>query len=303
MNNNDTRSDAIYRFTSDDVAGALASLRAHGFAIIEGMLPATVVETLREAVHEACDSYAALEQSDVPIEERSNQYCMTFIEHSTKALALLEHQPYLDYITSEHAREDLCFHRSACIRRSPGDDGIAWHRDTSPLADDEPSQIANDVLNRPAHQYEKRGGWFYLTGSRPEHGGLWVIPGSHKADYELPAGFEAVNGRKSFKRVGAADGWCHDLDVPGAIPVITEPGDLIIFTTETFHAAGPNLIEQDRLSCGIGFRPRSAHIEAPWELPAPAQALAARIPDAFKSFMDGYTSFDGSWRAEGLVSS
>lgn len=303
MINNNTRSDAIYRFARNDVGGALASLRAHGFAIIEGMLPDPVVETLRAAVHEACDSYAELEQSTVPLAERSNQYCMTFIEHSPKALALLRHQPYMDYITHDVAREDLCFHRSACIRRSPGDEGIAWHRDTSPLADDEPSQIANDVLNRPAHQYEKRGGWFYLTGSRPEHGGLWVIPDSHKIDYELPDGFEPVNGRKSFKRIGAEEGWYHGLDVPGAIPVITEPGDLIIFTTETFHAAGPNRIDQDRLSCGIGFRPRSAHIEAPWPMPAPAQALAEHIPDEFKSFMDGYTSFDGSWRAEGLVAS
>ena len=291
-----TTSDAMYRFSSQQIEAALACVEEHGIAIIEGLLPPSLVETLKDAVHEACDAC-------VPEEgEGSNQYCMQFVEQSPLALELLKHEPYMDYIRRGLNNEDICFHRSACIRRSPGDDGIRWHRDTSPLADDEDSKIANDVLNRPVHQYEKRGGWFYLTGSRPEHGGLWVIPGSHRLDYELPDGYEAVAGRKSFKRIGDDEEWSHDLTIPGAIPVITEPGDLIVFTTETLHAAGSNTIEQTRLSCGIGFRPKSAKIEAPWDWPESAHQLAERLPDEMKTFMDGYTSFV-PWTAEEAVAS
>ena len=36
------------------------------------------------------------------------------------------------------------------------------------------------------------------------------------------------------------------------------------------------------------FRPRSCRIDAPWPLPASAQALADRLPDV---------GYDGEWRA------
>ncbi len=45
------------------------------------------------------------------------------------------------------------------------------------------------------------------------------------------------------------------------------------------------------------FRPRSCRIDAPWPLPASAQALADRLPDRLKRFLDGYVGYDGEWRA------
>ena len=96
---------------------------------------------------------------------------------------------------------------------------------------------------------------------------------------------------------GAAPDAPYDgMAVPGCVPVRADPGDLICFAALAWHA---NMATRERrYSCGIGFRPRSFRIDAPWPLPASARALAERLPERLKHYMEGYVGFDGEWRAE-----
>ena len=141
------------------------------------------------------------------------------------------------------------------------------------------------------------GSWFYLNGSDPERSGIAVIEKSHGADWRGPEGFELKADRSSFHRRGdAADAGYSDMDVPGCVAVKAEPGDLICFAALTYHA---NMATHERrYSCGIGFRPKSIRINAPWALPQSAKDMIARLPEHLRGYTEGYTSYDGDWRGE-----
>jgi hypothetical protein len=85
------------------------------------------------------------------------------------------------------------------------------------------------------------------------------------------------------------------MDVPGCVPVIAAPGDLICFAANTFHA---NMATHERrYSCGFSFRPRRVHIESPWPLPASARKMIDSLPAHLKRYTEGYTGYDGAWRS------
>jgi len=71
-------------------------------------------------------------------------------------------------------------------------------------------------------------------------------------------------------------------------------GDLICFADWTYHT---NLATSERrYSCGIGWRPKSYRVDAPWPLPDSAKALIGRLPERLKPLAEGYTGYDGEWK-------
>ena len=140
------------------------------------------------------------------------------------------------------------------------------------------------------------GKWFYLTGSRPEHGGLCVIEDSHVENWEGPEGFKMTADRRSFYKEGEAEKAYVGFDIPGLVPLFTNPGDMIVFAHRTYHGAFPNQIDEIRLSCAIGFRSRDHHIDIPWEIPAEGKQFLADLPPQFHQYTQGYTSIDLAWR-------
>ena len=107
------------------------------------------------------------------------------------------------------------------------------------------------------------GSWFYLNGSHHERSGIAVIEKSNRPDWTGPEGFELTEDRSGFRPVSADSSvrW-NQMDVPGCIAVVAEPGDLICFAALTYHA---NMATQERrYSCGMGFRPKREKIDAPW---------------------------------------
>jgi Phytanoyl-CoA dioxygenase (PhyH) len=66
----------------------------------------------------------------------------------------------------------------------------------------------------------------YLDEAHPGNGGLWVIPGSHLGGY---------HGNES----GFVKSWTEgkEENAPGAIPVITKPGDVIFHATTVLHGS------------------------------------------------------------------
>jgi hypothetical protein len=56
-----------------------------------------------------------------------------------------------------------------------------------------------------------------------------------------------------------------------------------------------------RLSCGLNFRPRHEHIDAPWPLPESAKAFVNRLPERLRPLVDNYIGVDFSWRRETMA--
>ena len=128
-----------------------------------------------------------------------------------------------------------------------------------------------------------------------------MIEDSHLPNWTGPEGFVLTADRRSFMRPDGDPAGYIGFDVPGVVPLFTEPGDEIVFAARTYHAAFSNQTDQVRLSCGIGLRPRSYRIAAPWPLSATAQAFVKALPVHLQPLVGNYVGIDPSWRGEEII--
>ncbi len=273
-----------YEFATDDLDGISACVDAHGFAIAKEVLPHDMVEQLKEAVYVGADPERALG----PGESFTRH---AWIESGPGAWELLGYEPFMDLHRHVIGSDELTVNRSAAIIRMAGANAVAWHTDWCGFADE--TRDCGGVLNRGPWP---SGMWFYLTGSRPEHGGLCVIEDSHDLDWEGPEGFSLTTDRRSFYPEGEEARAYTDFDIPGLVPLFTDGEDMILFAHRTYHGAFPNRIDETRLSCGVGFRDRAHHIDIPWEIPPEGRWFLDNLPDHLQRYTDGYTSIDLNWR-------
>ena len=274
-----------YEFSLDELDAAQQCVAMHGFAVVKNMLPPEMVEALKASVVEVVDPHGEL----VPGQSRTH---ISFIEHSSALCRLFEYEPFLHAQRIFCEAEELTINRTAAIIRQSGSAPLVWHSDWRGFSK-EPPRDASDILNRGPWP---SGLWFYLTGSYPQHGGLAVIEDSHFADWPGPAGFHMTPDQSSFFRDGDEPKGYAGFEVPGMVPLFTEPGDEIVFAARTYHTAFPNRTDQVRLSCGIGLRPRSMPIDAPWTLAPTAKAFIAAQPAHIQPMVENYVGIDPTWR-------
>ncbi len=273
-----------YEFTVNQLPLMSECLEAHGFAIIKDVLPSKLVESVKQAVFDGTDAKREL----APGESRTRH---AWIESGPGAWQLLEYEPFIKIHRHLIGTEELTIHRSAAIIRMPGSQPVAWHSDWHGFSTDAPKN-SGDVLNRGLWP---SGKWFYLTGSRPEHGGLCVIEDSHVENWEGPEGFEMNADRRSFYKIGEERAYVR-FDIPGLVPLFTNPGDMIVFAHRTYHGAFPNQLDEIRLSCAVGFRSRHHRLDIPWEIPDEGKRFLAELPPHLHQYTQGYTSINLDWR-------
>jgi ectoine hydroxylase-related dioxygenase (phytanoyl-CoA dioxygenase family) len=279
-----------YEFTLDQLGAAQACVEAHGFAILKNVLPLDLVTDLKADVVQVVNPNNDLG----PGQSRTH---VSFIEEAPALWRLLEYEPYMAAQKVFCQAGELTINRTAAIIRNPGSSALVWHSDWRGFSQ-EPPKTANDVLNRGPWP---SGLWFYLTGSNPVHGGLAVIEDSHVAGWPGPQGFKLTPDRTSFYPEGGEPKGYAGFDVPGMVPLFTEPGDEIIFADRTYHSAFPNQSDKVRLSCGIGFRPRRKRLEAPWPLPASARQFIENLPDHLQALVENYVGIDPQWRSQSMM--
>ncbi|MEZ4863616.1 MAG: phytanoyl-CoA dioxygenase family protein [Caldilineaceae bacterium] len=276
--------DYQYEFGMDELAAMEQCLTEHGFAIIKDVLPQALVDQLKEAVYAGTDPERTLQ----PGESRTRH---AWIESGPGAWSLLAYEPFMEIHRRLIGTDELTIHRSAAIIRMSGSQPVAWHTDWCGYSTE--IKHSGDVLNRGLWP---SGKWFYLTGSRPIHGGLCVIEDSHVEGWPGPEGFTLTADKRSFYRTGDEARPYMGFDIPGLVPLFTNGGDMIVFAHRTYHGAFPNQLEETRLSCAIGFRARTHRIEIPWTIPDEGQRFLAQLPAHLHRYTDGYTSIDMNWR-------
>ena len=280
-----------YEFTLDEVDAAQDCIDAHGFAIIKKVLPPELLQELQESVKRILDPDGALG-------EGNSSTHPFFIEHSPAMWKLFDHEPYLRAQRAFCRSEDISILRTAAILRNPGSAPLAWHSDFCGFSNG-PRKFSGDVLNRGPWP---SGLWFYITGSHPEHGGLALIEDSHLTDWTPPEGFRFTPDRRSFHKKGTEPQRYVGFDVPGLVPIFTDPCDQIVFASRTYHAAFPNRTDRVRLSCAIIYRPRDFKIDAPWPLSEDAQAFLKAFPQRLQPYVEGYVGIDDDWSGdEGMM--
>ena len=266
-----------YEFTLDELDAAQACVDAHGFTVIKQMLSQERVEDLKASVLQVVDPKGELGPG------QSHTHT-SFMEQSPAMWKLLDDEAFMRSQRVFTKADELTLNRSAAIIRNPGSAPLVWHSDWRGFTQGHPRQ-ANDFLNRGDWP---SGIWFYLTGSNPKHGGLTVIEHSHVPDWEGPEGFELTPDQSSFYPKGDKPEGYVGFDVPGIVPLFTEPGDMIVFAHRTYHAAFPNQTDQVRLSCGLNFRPRSEWIDRPWPLSDAGNAFVKAQPGHVQPLVENY---------------
>ena len=274
-----------YEFATDQLDAMDECLAAHGFAIIKNVLPDAMVASLKEAVWAG----TALDRELAPGQSHTRH---AWIESGPGAWAVLDYEPFMAVHRHLTGTDQLTINRSAAIIRMPGSQPVQWHTDWGGFHEG-PPRNSGHVLNSGLWP---SGKWFYLTGSRPEHGGLCVIEDSHVENWTGPEGFTMTADRGSFYREGEEESRYVGFDIPGLVPLFTEGNDMIVFAHRTYHGAFPNRSDQVRLSCGIGFRDRDHRIDIPWEIPAEGRWFVDNLPAHLQCYVDGYTSINLEWK-------
>jgi phytanoyl-CoA hydroxylase len=120
--------------------------------------------------------------------------------------------------------DDIDVFQSMFILKNPGAWGQPWHQDSHYFNFDRGPQI---------------GLWLAISEATLENGCLSVLPGSHK---------RAVLPHVPDKREGANQGYLEieGVDERDAIPVLMQPGDLLVFHSHLLHRSVDN--------CGAGRR-------------------------------------------------
>lgn len=263
-----------YEFTKEELEDIRKCHDEHGFAIVKGLISLELVEQLKDDVRQVLASSA--------------QSFHAFIEHSPMLAQLMNFEPLMSIVRHLNDNEPITLNRSAAIYKIPGAKPMAWHTDWEPRIDPYKS---GGVLNATGAS----SFWFYLTGSNPRNGGLAIIPDSHTEDWQPPEGFAFTKNQKSFHREGTEPTAYTNMDVPGMIPVVTEPGDLVIFAERTYHGVYPHQGEEPRLSCGMSFR-KESHIVGPhWQVPDSAKEFIANCPAEVRPLVEKYIGIDVKW--------
>jgi len=293
------RSQRDYQFPCDDLDQLLCCLHERGFAVAKQVIDAAYVERLKDSITRVLNPH-----NDLP--PGGARTHLKFVEHSPELLSLLRHQPFMKISEAIFGSDQLTVHRSAAIMRMPPAKFGGWHTDQSMSPTVEgPNDVLN-CLDRP------NGNWFYLNGSGPGRCGIAVIEGSHRPAWTGPEGYRMVNHGKSFRPANGGDDpevpdgqamreistWEHPLEmaVPGAVAVEAEPGDLILFANLTYHSAMRTEIDEPRLSCAIGFRPRGPMPnDVPWPLDPHAQRFVDSVPADLRPYFEHYVSIDPDW--------
>ncbi len=201
-----------------------------GFVIVRNFARAEPLEAMFERVTTIAeradagldlgDSYVMWEKAlrstaASPVERLSK----VFRVHRTEDIfrAFCEDDALLDLVASLIGDELDCF-LSQFIFKHPGALGQPWHQDAFYFPFDRGPQI---------------GAWLAVTAATKQNGPLWVLPGSHH---------EPVHAVEPDAREHANYGYVEitDHDMAAAVPVLMQPGDLLLFHSHLMHMSTDN---------------------------------------------------------------
>lgn len=170
--------------------------------------------------------------------ERVPMTLLAPMAYMDSALRLYGHPGLLRVAEAIHG-EDFTGFRDVIWVKQPGlGPAVSWHQDgtTHPF-----DQQHNHGFNFMAQLYGSDG-----------RNGLWVLPGTQlplpQEQWTMPA------GRADIKAMVRENGGSDRLE--GAVPMVTEPGDVVVCNRQCVHGSFPNASEKLRVSIVFGFHPK-----------------------------------------------
>ena len=159
-------------------------------------------------------------------------------------------------IVAELLGPDIDVFQTQFILKNPGAWGQPWHQDSYYFRFDQQPQV---------------GLWLAITEATLENGCLSVLPGSHK----LP-----IQVHETDDRPGANQGYTVVRDVSdcNAVPVLMEPGDLLVFHSYLLHRSVDNRGSDRRAAMVYHYGRAGTKNEAPPEIIAIQARVTRWVP-------------------------
>ena len=208
-----------------------ADFDRNGFIIVRGALSPAEVEHYLALVDTVSDEFRA----DKNLAVGESVEIRNAISRTDDLLPLLDH-PAAFPLIADILGWSIQLTTSHIFVREPNPDkgkafrAIDWHADGP---NPRPERIEGPNGPVETRLYAKIG--YFLTDlSRPDSGNLRVVPGSHKR--AAPPEIDPETG-----------------DPRGAIQVLTNPGDAVLFENRTWHAVGPNFADHARKNIYFGY--------------------------------------------------
>ncbi len=122
------------------------------------------------------------------------------------------------------------FTESVIVKRAGLGPSVAWHHDGT-------THWESPDLDGGTHGFNFMA---QLYGSTAENG-VWLLPGSHK------------QGKSDIKSLVEENGSDR---LPGAVPMVCEPGDVVMSNRQALHASFANTSPDKRITINFGFHRR-----------------------------------------------
>lgn len=229
-----------------------AAWQRDGFLIRRGFAHQPTMQRMLTRVVEICRRHAAAEDVSPALvlpEARGNPLAREPEDRISKVFRLHRDGVFEEF-ARDHAVLDLigdllgsdldCF-LSQFIFKTPGAYGQPWHQDAHYFPFEPDAQL---------------GVWLAVTAATLENGCLYVLPGSHR---------EAVHAHVRDERPGSNYGYLEivDHDMGAAVPVLMQPGDLLLFHSHLMHRSTDNVSDGIRAAMVYHYSPAGTVDHAP----------------------------------------
>lgn len=157
------------------------------------------------------------------------------LQHSPAQLRLSGHPDLLGVAAAINGQDFVPFTEGIFLKEPGRGAAVAWHRDGVTHWDSPSWDQGTHGFNFMAQ----------LNGCTPANG-VWVLPGTHKQRrVDLP-GLIAEAGTER---------------IPGAIPMVCDPGDVVISNRQVLHGSFANTSPDWRVTFNIGFHRRASVLD------------------------------------------
>ncbi len=232
----------IYHLTDEDVK----FFYENGYLVVRQAIDKETIERLREAAAELQQRYAEPrkeegvrytspsaksfeEMMDGTASDRDASRAVLWrvddLEKRMESISVLKRHPFPHIAIETLLGERIVQYNESFVTKPPRvGQKVLWHQDPSFKNKSVPDPISTiDV---------------YLDKADQENGCLWVVPGSHKKG--------VLDANALMQK--------HGFEIPGAIPVIMEPGDVAFHDNGCLHGSKENASERERRILYLAFQ-------------------------------------------------
>lgn len=229
--------------------GIKEQFKENGYLEIKGLFTPAEVDEILDAIKNAkqCDTGRG-RLNDTGLIFNHNLYF-----HNPRIQNFVTQKKIIDLLV-QLAGPDIWIRWDQLVTKLPGGTEFPWHQDNG-----------YNGLKVEHFQF-----WIALSESKPENGGLWLSPGSHK------------KGVRPHKWVGKHK-VCED-PVNEEIAISAEPGDGVIFSSLMLHRTKPNLSQTPRLAYVIEYMSTKDYdpkLDAPYFMAAKSGMPSPRFADVY----------------------